>query len=277
MSFCAKCGVALEMDSGFCSACGAPARRASSQSDGQTSTANQSSSGLTKGRSPPAPEASTQAGAKPLGLVLVAIYTAISAVLMTLGGVVGMFASAVAGEAGAALAVFGLVSLLAGVLAFAATYGLWFLVSWGHSSARILYIAYIPLGLLSILPDRTAGNVILQLVGVALSVWILTYLAKSEVKSLFGQEGVNIEEHAASQVIHIIETLVKQGSVPAQAASHMATKASNPEPAVEETTVTSQQATRSPMAAAIVAFCPQCGTKNTDASAVCKNCGTALV
>lgn len=90
-------------------------------------------------------------------------------------------------------------------------------------------------------------------------------------------EGINIDENNAAKVIHIIETLVKQGSVPAQAASRWATEASSPEPAVEETTVTGQQATRSPTAAAIIAFCPECGTNNTDASAVCKGCGTALV
>ena len=130
--------------------------------------------------------ASTQTTAKPLGLILVAVYTGISAVINALGGAGLMFAAAspeVTHQWWAPILGFAL--LLVGVLAFAATYGLWVLVSWGYSLSRLIYIVSIPLGLVALLADRTAGNVILQLVGVALAVWILVYLAKPEIKGLF--------------------------------------------------------------------------------------------
>ena len=129
---------------------------------------------------------STQTTAKPLGLILLAAYTGISAVLSALGGAGLMFAAASPEVTHQWwVPILGFALLLVGVLAFAATYGLWVLVSWGYSLARLIYIVSIPLGLVALLADRTAGNVILQLVGVALAVWILVYLAKPEIKGLF--------------------------------------------------------------------------------------------
>lgn len=81
--------------------------------------------------------------------------------------------------------ILGFALLLVGVLEFAATYGLWVLISWGYSLARVIYIVSIPLGVVVLLSDRTAGNVILQLVGITLAVWILVYLSKPEIKGLF--------------------------------------------------------------------------------------------
>ena len=130
--------------------------------------------------------ASTQTTAKPLGLILTAIYTGISAVLGVLMGAGIMFAGAAVGGAMSKWApILGFAMLLLGILAFAAVYGLWALVSWGHSLARVIYIASIPLGLVALLADRTVGNVVVQLVGIALAIWILVYLAKPEIKGLF--------------------------------------------------------------------------------------------
>ena len=130
--------------------------------------------------------ASTQPTVKPLGLTLVAVYTGISAVLSALGGAGLLFAATSPGVTHQWWApILGFALLLVGVLAFAVTYGLWVLVSWGHSLARLIYIVSVPLGLFALLADRTAGNVILQLVGVALAIWILVYLAKPEIKGLF--------------------------------------------------------------------------------------------
>lgn len=133
---------------------------------------------------------STQTTAKPLGLILVAVYTGIWASLYALMGVVLMVAIAIATAAPKVTPqwwapIFGFALLLAGVLAFAAAYGLWERVSWGYSLARLIYIVFIPLDLVALLADRTAGNVILQLASIALAVWILVYLAKPEIKGLF--------------------------------------------------------------------------------------------
>jgi len=131
-------------------------------------------------------ETAIQTKAKPLGLILTSIYTAISAILSILTGAGLLFAGGAAGGlAPQWLPIFAFAILLFGVVASAAAYGLWGLVPWGHSLARVIYIVSIPLGLLAMLPDRTMGNVILQLVGIALAVWILMYLAKPEIKNLF--------------------------------------------------------------------------------------------
>ena len=117
---------------------------------------------------------------------MVAVYTGISAIISALGGA-GLMFVAVSPQVTpqSAASILGFALLLVGVLAFAATYGLWVLVSWGYTLARLIYIVSIPLGLFAVLADRTTENIILQLVGVALAVWILVYLAKPEIKGLF--------------------------------------------------------------------------------------------
>lgn len=150
--------------------------------------------------------ASPQTAAKPLGIILVGIYTGISVLLSVLTGV-GIMAVSIAAKPrvetapsfltgfgimdvrGAAsnewAPILGFAMFLTGVVACAATYGLWALVSWGHSLGRVIYLVSIPLGLISLLADRTTGNVIVQVVSIALDVWILLYLAKPEVKGRF--------------------------------------------------------------------------------------------
>lgn len=126
---------------------------------------------------------SPQTAAKPLGIILVGIYTGINGLLSVLTGVGLMFAGAVISHAWAPI--FGFAMLLFGVMAFAAVYGIWTLAPWGHSLGRIIYSVSIPLGLVALLMDRAMGNIVLQAVGIALAIWILIYLTKPEIKSLF--------------------------------------------------------------------------------------------
>ena len=81
--------------------------------------------------------------------------------------------------------ILGFAFVLVGVTACAATYGLWVLALWGHSLTRILYIISIPLGVIVLASNRTPGNVILQLAGIGLAVWILDYLSKPKIEGLF--------------------------------------------------------------------------------------------
>lgn len=130
--------------------------------------------------------ASTQTTTKPLGLILVAVYTGISAVLNALWAVVLLFTVA-SPEATPpwwdSILGFAVPSVV--VLAIAATYGLWALVSWGNLLARLFHIISIPLALISLRDEWTTENVTLQLVTVALAIWILVYLAKPKIKGLF--------------------------------------------------------------------------------------------
>ncbi len=97
----------------------------------------------------------------------------------------GVMASSIGTAEAGVGAIFAFILLLLGVLCATAAYGLWALLLWGYSLTRVIYIISIPLGFVALLADRTGGNVFLQLVGIGLAIWILTYLAKPEIKRLF--------------------------------------------------------------------------------------------
>lgn len=120
---------------------------------------------------------------KPLGIVLITIYTGFGALLALCMGVPAMFL----GQAVTQAAFLSIVLIAFGVLAGATTYGLWTLEEWGYKLAKILYVISIPLGVVALLSDRSTGNVVMQVVGIAIAVWILVYLFKPETKALFGQ------------------------------------------------------------------------------------------
>lgn len=98
--------------------------------------------------------------------------------------------------AGNFVGVLGYLAILVGLVSCAVVYGLWTLQEWGRSLAYWLYLAFIPLGLLAIFPPFagptiTAGNTVFQLVTITIDLFIIAYLAKSEIirlYSLFGTQ-----------------------------------------------------------------------------------------
>jgi uncharacterized membrane protein (DUF2068 family) len=119
---------------------------------------------------------------RPLGVVLVTIYTAI-------GGIFSIIV-ALPMMAGSSLSqwfpLLGALLLVDGVLDLAACYGLWTLSSWGHTLAQILYLIYIPLSLLLMAAQSPgAGEVIAQLVGIGICVAVLVWLSKPTTKRLY--------------------------------------------------------------------------------------------
>ena len=128
------------------------------------------------------------ANKKPIGIVMIAIYTGFGGVLSFGVGVWAMFLgefAAVAGIRGVVVAGMSILMMAYGVLALAAIYGLWTLQNWGHKLVKILYIVSIPIGLAVLVSDTSPRNVIMQIFGIAIAVWILVYLYKPETKSLF--------------------------------------------------------------------------------------------
>ena len=121
---------------------------------------------------------------KPLGIVLIAVYSAFSGVLFLLFGAVTMFAAQVS----AWFSLLASALMVVGALLIASCYGLWTLQPWGLKTARAIYAVSIPLGFVAMLPDRTAGNIVLQLIGIGIDVWVLVYLAKSTTKSIYSAE-----------------------------------------------------------------------------------------
>ena len=125
----------------------------------------------------------SQASSKPVGLVLISIYTGISAVfcvflgagVMVLGGAVNQW-----------MLILGFVVIMFGVFGLAATYGLWVLAAWGYSLVNAFYMISILFSFIALFfLDRTAARIIFELVGIGLDIWILTYLNKPQIKSLF--------------------------------------------------------------------------------------------
>jgi hypothetical protein len=124
---------------------------------------------------------------RPIGLVLVVIYTLIVGVsyfrnaplLRAYFFPFGMGLSYPAREA------FSLVFMLMfGVFALTASYGLWSFKKWGHVFARILYAVLIPLGFRTIFVEPY-GDVMSGLVGIAIGIITLIYLSKQKIKSLY--------------------------------------------------------------------------------------------
>lgn len=107
---------------------------------------------------------------KPVGLVVIALYSAL------LGLAAVLIGSADFSGAGFFVAAFG-------VLLLASAYGLWTLQPWGRACAWWLYAAFIPIGLLAIFQRMSAGNTLLQLLGIAIDIAVLVYLGKPEVES----------------------------------------------------------------------------------------------
>lgn len=161
--FCTRCGTQIEAGSVFCSNCG---ERVVTRS----------------------PSLAVSPQKRPLGLVLVVIFTAFSGVLELLLGTGGLLASGL--PVPVWISFLAILFILLGVLDLAACYGLWSFQKWGLTLAIVLYIASIPLSiLLMITPipgvEVTGWDVLLQVVGIAVAIGILIYLFKPEVRALF--------------------------------------------------------------------------------------------
>lgn len=129
--------------------------------------------------------------AKPLGITLIALYSALGALMLVPIGCTASLMGQTPGVSGF-VGILGYLFTLVGLLSCAAVYGLWTLQEWGRSLAYWLYLASIPLGLIAIFPPlagpkATVGNTVYQLVTIAIDLLILVYLSKHEVIELFSQ------------------------------------------------------------------------------------------
>jgi hypothetical protein len=131
---------------------------------------------------------------KPLGLVLIALYSGLFGLASIPIACTTAFVSGLPG-AGSFFALFGFAIMGLGLLLLASAYGLWTLQPWGHALAWWMYVVSIPLGALAIFPifpgqQMSAGNTVLQLVGIGFDFVILSYLADPALKALFERGGV---------------------------------------------------------------------------------------
>jgi hypothetical protein len=128
--------------------------------------------------------ASNQASAKPLGIVLVSIYTGINAALSVLAGIGFILLGFGTGDP-LWMPILGAAIIGLGIVSFAATYGLWVIARWARVFTILVYGASISLDFISFIFDRTPGNSAYELIFLAVELWILFYLTRQKTKDMF--------------------------------------------------------------------------------------------
>lgn len=130
---------------------------------------------------------------KPLGVVLIALYSGFfGMVSLPLGGCALLIVGQASG-AGVMVSVFAFGLMVLGFLLLAVAYGLWTAQPWARNFTAGIYAVSIPLGLLAIFPifpgtRMSLENTLLQIIGIVIDVVIISYVAKPEMKLLY--EGV---------------------------------------------------------------------------------------
>lgn len=138
---------------------------------------------------PPAP-APTSGAARPMGITILAVLSAIGGVLAILGGIalIGIGGVAGASTGQAALfglgAIFGLLALATGIANLAFAYGAWTLQPWAWTLGVALQVISIALAVLAVIGGSDISG---QILGVAISAIILYYLFQPTIKAAFGR------------------------------------------------------------------------------------------
>lgn len=128
---------------------------------------------------------------KPMGVVLIAIYSGFWGTVLLPSGCVASMASSVPGVPAYA-GLLGMLLLALGVGMLAGTYGLWTIQPWGRTYNIWLELASVPFSLLTLVGFSPAGKVtavdrITSIIGLVITVVIVKYLSSDHVKQLFGE------------------------------------------------------------------------------------------
>ena len=131
-------------------------------------------------------------GGKPLGIVLIAIWNALGGVIGILGGITLIAMGSAMTLLGVRWPItVGIFLILLSVFEFAACYGIFSLIAWGRTLTIVISIIAIPfnLGSITILQppgmNPSSGEIYSALISIALSVIVIWYLSKDNIKSLF--------------------------------------------------------------------------------------------
>jgi hypothetical protein len=126
---------------------------------------------------------------RPTGIVFICLYS----IFFGLASIpVGCSVILAGGEPWAGMpSIFGAVVSAVGIFLLVAAYGLWKLQPWGRTYTQYLYVACIPLGLLVMFGafpgyHPSAGNTVLQIVGIAVDIAVLGYLSEPSIEALYG-------------------------------------------------------------------------------------------
>lgn len=130
------------------------------------------------------------ATARPTGITILAVLSAIGGVLSILGGIALLGLSGVAGAStgSAALfgmgAIFGIILLASGIASLAFAYGAWTLQPWAWTLGVALQGLSLVLAVLTII---SGGDIAGQIIGIAIAAIILYYLMQPGIKAAFGK------------------------------------------------------------------------------------------
>ena len=128
------------------------------------------------------------ATARPMGITILAVLSAIGGVLSILGGLalvgLGGFAAASTGQA--ALfglgTIFGVLLLASGIASLAFAYGAWTLQPWAWVLGVALQLVGLGLAVLAIIGGQDISS---QIISIAIAAIILYYLFQPNIRSLF--------------------------------------------------------------------------------------------
>ena len=134
--------------------------------------------------------APTPAAARPMGITILAVLSAIGGVLGILGGValIGLGGLAAASTGTAAYfglgAVWGVILLATAIASLAFAYGAWTLKPWAWPLGVALAIISLALSALTVI---SGGDISGQIISVVIQAIILYYLFQPSIKALFGR------------------------------------------------------------------------------------------
>jgi hypothetical protein len=130
------------------------------------------------------------AAARPMGITILAVLSAIGGVLGLLGGIalVGLGGLAAASTGTAAYfglgAIWGVLLLATAIASLVFAYGAWTLKPWAWPLGVALQIISLALALLTIL---SGGDISGQIISIVISAIILYYLFQPNIKAVFGR------------------------------------------------------------------------------------------
>jgi hypothetical protein len=134
--------------------------------------------------------APTPAAARPMGITILAVLSAIGGVLGLLGGIaiIGIGGLAAASTGSAAFfglgAIWGLLILATAIASLVFAYGAWTLKPWAWPLGVALSIISLAIAALTIV---STGDISSQIIGIVINAVILYYLFQPNIKALFGR------------------------------------------------------------------------------------------
>lgn len=124
-----------------------------------------------------------QSATKPVGILVISIINGLGGAVLAIMGMIGSMTGVGVNDMGVLF--LGLMLSVFGTLLLALTYGLWMLTDWGYRYTKMAYIFSIPITLISLIADFSATSLVSSIISVVICIWVITYLAKPNIRQLF--------------------------------------------------------------------------------------------